>query len=136
MKILPVRNLLGFTWFYLLAFITATVLISSDASVGHLARVLSLSTTPATLLILLLLILAALPSLILFCQWRWGLAILVALIAGVISWGVILVFQAIAAPLTIRESLDVLLGIFYILVGWIALVSLPAALFLTSTRQH
>ena len=135
MKTLPVRNLLGLIWFYLLTFTTATVVISSDAGIESLARILSLSNLSAMALLLLLFVLAAVPSLILFCQWRWGLGIVVALIAGIISWGVILVFQTIASPLTLREAIDLLLGVLFILGGWIALVSLPAALFLTSTTR-
>lgn len=136
MRTLHIRSLLGLIWFYLLTFTTATVVISSDAGVRSLARTLSLSNLSAAALLLLLFVLAALPSLILFWQWRWGLGVVVALIAGIISWGVVLVFQAIASPLTVREALDLLLGVLYILGGWVALVSLPAALFLTSTRQH
>lgn len=125
------RRVLGFLWFYLLAFTTAIVVISTDADMGSLASTLSLPNLPAIILLSLLIALAAVPSLIWFYQRKWSLGILVALIAGVVVWGAILTVQTTTSPLTIREGINLLPTVILICGGWMVLVSLPAALLLS-----
>ncbi|MDB9529175.1 hypothetical protein PN498_24495 [Oscillatoria sp. CS-180] len=129
---MTIRRILGFTWFYLLAFITATIIISMEVDVGGLVNALSFPTVLATVLLALLIGLAAVPSLFLFRRQRWASGVLVALGAGVAVWGVLLMLQTTTASLTLRETLQLLPQAILISGGWTLLVSFPAALFLSN----
>ena len=136
MNTLRLRHILGFSWFYLLAFATAAVVISTDASMGDLGTVLSLSNLPIVFIFSLPVALAALPSLIFFCQRQWGVAIAIAIFASIILWTVIQILQTTSSPLTVREALGFLPKVVLVLGGWTVLVSLPAALLLGTSARY
>ena len=71
MSILHVRRILGVSWFYLLIFLTAALLISADPQVENFENALALSLFPAIFLFSLPIVLAVLPSLLLFLRRRW-----------------------------------------------------------------
>ena len=50
MSILHVRRILGVSWFYLLIFLTAALLISADPQVENFENALALSLFPAIFL--------------------------------------------------------------------------------------
>ncbi|MBE9097976.1 hypothetical protein [Vacuolonema iberomarrocanum] len=128
MDISRIRHILGFAWFYLLAFITATVIISMDADVGSMANALSLPNLPAVVLFSLLVALLAAPSLLFFYRQRWILGVFLAVSAAIAAWGILLVLQTPDAQLTTREIVTLLPRAILIMGGWTLLVSLPAAL--------
>ncbi|MEO1402323.1 MAG: hypothetical protein AAFV72_13920 [Cyanobacteria bacterium J06635_1] len=136
MNISRVRHILGFSWFYLLAFSTAAVVISTDASVGGLGTVLSFANLPLVFLFSLPIALAASPSLVFFYQRQWGVAIAIALIASVILWAAMQILQTTSSPLTISEVLGFLPRVVLVLGGWTILVSLPAALLMGPSVDH
>jgi hypothetical protein len=128
MDISRIRHILGFAWFYLLAFITATVIISMDADLGSMANALSLPNLLAVVLFSLLVALLAVPSLLFFYRQRWILGVFLAVIAAIAAWGILLVLQTPDAQLTTREIIILLPRAILIMGGWTLLVSLPAAL--------
>ncbi|MEM8808487.1 MAG: hypothetical protein AAGF01_20920 [Cyanobacteria bacterium P01_G01_bin.38] len=136
MNILRVRHILGFSWFYLLVFATAALVISTDASIGSLGSVLSFSKLPLVFFFSLPIALAAAPSLVLFYQRQWGMAIAIAIVASVILWAAMQILQTTSSPLTFREVLSFLPQVVLVLGGWTVLVSLPAALLLGPSADH
>ena len=129
MNTLQIRRMLGFGWFYSLAFATAAVVVSTDADIGGLKSALAYSNLPTVVAVSIPVVLMAVPSFLLFLRQRWCLGSIAALVLGVIFWGMLKVWQA---PLSIsnRELLTLLPRLVMLLGGWTILVSLPAALFL------
>ena len=128
MDISRVRHALGFAWFYLLAFITATIIISADADVGSVTEALSLPTLLTVIVFSLLVALLAVPSLIFFYRRQWALGVLLAVIGALATWGILLLLQTPDAQMTPREVLGFLPRAILIMGGWTLLISLPAAL--------
>ena len=128
MNILRVRRILGFSWFYLLIFLTTALLISADPQVENFENALALSMFPAIFLFSIPLALVAIPSLLLFLRRQWSLGVTVAIASGVILWWGLLMLQTTTAQLTLGETLSLLPQAILILGGWTILVSLSTAL--------
>ena len=123
-----IRQFLGFTWFYALAFITATVIIATDADIGSLTNALLRPNLPTVIVVSLLVVVVAAPSLLCFRRRQWGRGSMFALIAAIVAWGVMLVLQTTASPLTIQAAISLLPRVALAMGGWTILVALPAAL--------
>ncbi|MBE7379897.1 MAG: hypothetical protein F6J95_000620 [Leptolyngbya sp. SIO1E4] len=136
MNFLRVRRILGFSWFYLLIFFTAALLISADPQVNNFENALAPSNLPAIFLFSLPMILTVLPSLVLFRQRRWGLGIVAAIASGIVFWGALQMLQTTAAQLTLGEALSLLPQVMLVFGVWTIVVSLPAALLLKPATQQ
>ncbi|MEO0868424.1 MAG: hypothetical protein AAFY17_08235 [Cyanobacteria bacterium J06642_11] len=130
MNISRIRHILGFAWFYLLAFATASVVISTDADVDSLANALTLPNLPTVIVFSFLFALLAVPTLIFFYRRQWRYGLIFALVAALVFWGIVLAQQTTTSPLTLSEALSLLPRIIGMLGGWTVLAALPAALLL------
>ncbi|MEM6521237.1 MAG: hypothetical protein AAF892_08475 [Cyanobacteria bacterium P01_D01_bin.71] len=128
MNILRIRHILGFAWFYLLAFVAAAVVVSTDANVGSLVNALLPSNLSSVIVFSLPIALLAVPTLVFFYRRQWLYGVVLAVVAAIVSWGVMLGLQTTVSPLTIGEVISLLPRVILVLGGWTLLVAFPAAL--------